>query len=296
MPEQIPGWHPDPSGRHQHRFWDGAAWGDAVADDGHVAADPLGDGSSEHTAEQVRPPVRSGGRQGWKRWVVGAGVGVVVVVVAVVLIGRGSSSGGTGPTNVDVQARTPVNRTVKLHAGEAVGFEVRAERNQVRFRVAIAVDQQASEDIAQVFGTSSGDPYTSGDYSDFFGGDGGGRRLLYAGRAQGFFAESVVAPASGTYSLAVRSDGAARLRLDIETQTKGGLADRYSPTELYRLRRDDSYKAFFAIWDRRSQGDVKAFTDFSDPYSDANSNLSDYGYSDYLSEYSNYITDSGNSS
>jgi uncharacterized RDD family membrane protein YckC len=31
---QPSGWYPDPSGRHQHRFWDGAAWTKHVADRG----------------------------------------------------------------------------------------------------------------------------------------------------------------------------------------------------------------------------------------------------------------------
>jgi hypothetical protein len=32
-------WHPDPSGRHQWRWWDGSAWTDHVADDGEVGVD-----------------------------------------------------------------------------------------------------------------------------------------------------------------------------------------------------------------------------------------------------------------
>lgn len=28
------GWHPDPSGKHQHRWWDGATWTSTVATDG----------------------------------------------------------------------------------------------------------------------------------------------------------------------------------------------------------------------------------------------------------------------
>lgn len=34
-------WHPDPSGRHQHRYWDGASWTDHVADNGRQSTDPL---------------------------------------------------------------------------------------------------------------------------------------------------------------------------------------------------------------------------------------------------------------
>jgi hypothetical protein len=36
------GWHSDPSGRHQLRYWDGAAWSDHVSDSGATAIEPLG--------------------------------------------------------------------------------------------------------------------------------------------------------------------------------------------------------------------------------------------------------------
>jgi hypothetical protein len=34
-------WHPDPTGRHEHRYWDGTAWTAHVADRGVSATDPL---------------------------------------------------------------------------------------------------------------------------------------------------------------------------------------------------------------------------------------------------------------
>ena len=36
-----PGWHPDPSGRHWWRWWDGRGWTDHVADGGASYVDPL---------------------------------------------------------------------------------------------------------------------------------------------------------------------------------------------------------------------------------------------------------------
>jgi hypothetical protein len=35
------GWHPDPSLRHEYRYWDGSVWTDTVADSGLVTVDPL---------------------------------------------------------------------------------------------------------------------------------------------------------------------------------------------------------------------------------------------------------------
>lgn len=34
-------WAPDPSGRHQWRWWNGVIWTDHVADDGEQSEDPL---------------------------------------------------------------------------------------------------------------------------------------------------------------------------------------------------------------------------------------------------------------
>ena len=34
-------WHPDPMGRHQHRYWDGSKWTDHVSDDGVTSTDPV---------------------------------------------------------------------------------------------------------------------------------------------------------------------------------------------------------------------------------------------------------------
>ncbi len=41
-PAAAPGaWHPDPTGRHQQRYWDGARWSEHVSDDGHTSTDPV---------------------------------------------------------------------------------------------------------------------------------------------------------------------------------------------------------------------------------------------------------------
>jgi hypothetical protein len=45
-------WQPDPSGRHEYRWWDGTAWSDAVYDQGVERRDPVG---------ATQPPVAQGG-------------------------------------------------------------------------------------------------------------------------------------------------------------------------------------------------------------------------------------------
>lgn len=50
-----PSWLADPTGRHQHRFWDGAGWTDHVADDGEAAVDPYRPGAPTSSAPPVVP-------------------------------------------------------------------------------------------------------------------------------------------------------------------------------------------------------------------------------------------------
>jgi hypothetical protein len=40
MTDAAAGWQPDPTGKHEHRYWDGARWTDHVADAGVAATDP----------------------------------------------------------------------------------------------------------------------------------------------------------------------------------------------------------------------------------------------------------------
>ena len=37
----VSSWEPDPTGRHQYRWWDGEQWTDQVADDGIQSVDPV---------------------------------------------------------------------------------------------------------------------------------------------------------------------------------------------------------------------------------------------------------------
>src|SRR5680860_194555 len=41
MSDTPANWHPDPTGRHEHRYWDGAAWTDHVSDQGVTGTDPV---------------------------------------------------------------------------------------------------------------------------------------------------------------------------------------------------------------------------------------------------------------
>lgn len=64
------GWFPDPEGRHEYRYWDGAIWTAEVSDAGTVGTDPLGGQTA---------PVAAAGGGGSKATVI-----VIAVVVALV--------------------------------------------------------------------------------------------------------------------------------------------------------------------------------------------------------------------
>ncbi len=57
-----PGWYPDPTRRHQHRYWDGKDWTDSIADQGITAYDaptfspPTQPVPAAQPAQRVRPP------------------------------------------------------------------------------------------------------------------------------------------------------------------------------------------------------------------------------------------------
>jgi hypothetical protein len=81
-------WYTDPMGRHQHRYWDGTAWTEHVADDGLSSTDPLyepspdsadqTDASQNHYSPEVQallpalhPPSANGDQHLWQEHYVG---------------------------------------------------------------------------------------------------------------------------------------------------------------------------------------------------------------------------------
>ena len=44
----APGWHPDPTGRHEFRFWDGKAWTDRISDRGNEGMDSFDSAAPRH--------------------------------------------------------------------------------------------------------------------------------------------------------------------------------------------------------------------------------------------------------
>lgn len=88
-------WKPDPTGRHELRYWDGTSWTDHVSDAGVSVSDPL----------QAAPTSSAPSARSKTPWVVG-GIVAVVALAAAAFVLLGGESGGrdltverTGLTN-----------------------------------------------------------------------------------------------------------------------------------------------------------------------------------------------------
>lgn len=115
--QSPPGWYPDPSGRHLHRWWDGAVWTDRVGDGSVEQHDPIGSTPQPH-AEPSGPaaiwdslPAKRS-TPGWliALIVAGTAVGLLVVVAVIGLVVLAGTSetiidesfdSGTGPFSTD---------------------------------------------------------------------------------------------------------------------------------------------------------------------------------------------------
>ncbi|MDH3300463.1 MAG: phospholipid scramblase-related protein [Acidimicrobiia bacterium] len=52
----APDWYPDPMGRHEYRYWDGATWTDHVASHGRQSTDPIADQPPKTVVGQQTAP------------------------------------------------------------------------------------------------------------------------------------------------------------------------------------------------------------------------------------------------
>ena len=53
-------WHPDPLGRHEHRYWDGTRWTEHVADGGRSGHDPIEAAPADSSAGAAQPGETAG--------------------------------------------------------------------------------------------------------------------------------------------------------------------------------------------------------------------------------------------
>ncbi|MBS1908029.1 MAG: DUF2510 domain-containing protein [Actinobacteria bacterium] len=93
-PETPAGWHPDPSGQHEFRYWDGSTWTEHVSDDGQQGTAPLVPPAppiAEPTAVEGMPKKR-------KKWPLVALAAVLAVILLIVVVG--AINGGAKSSSV----------------------------------------------------------------------------------------------------------------------------------------------------------------------------------------------------
>ena len=171
-----PSWQPDPTGRHDYRWWNGVHWSDQVGDRGVVTIDPVPVAPLADTdipplppAEgRTEPAARPGGRVrrpigGPRRRLAVAAAGLLVASAAVAVVVRRAVRPASGLGVVQVRLATGDSfgeRTLRLDAGDVVRLRVEpAGRLDTRIVVLVAepTARAMARALARGSSTSGGD-------------------------------------------------------------------------------------------------------------------------------------------
>lgn len=154
-PVQEPGWHADPMGRHQFRYWDGSFWTDHVADGGTASIDPV----VAAPRPFVSGPAPMLGQAVKRRRSKGPLIVGLVVVLALLAVGAlfliRRAGDGSGTFARELEAR-----------GDTLRHPVQVPDDSVVL-IRVATDDGGFNPVIGF----SGDPETVDEYVDFFGSD-----------------------------------------------------------------------------------------------------------------------------
>lgn len=161
----VPGWHADPAGHHDHRWWDGTAFTDQVADGGVVSTDvgPLGPPAVAPPPETTpalfhppspapapAPPATSPSRA-LPLLLAVVGALAIAGTAAWYFLLRDDGTSGTGDFagTIDGDSRAGVHE-VSLAAGSAVTVEVEPGR-QLDVVVGFVVSEEDADRLADLY-------------------------------------------------------------------------------------------------------------------------------------------------
>jgi hypothetical protein len=152
------GWYPDPTTRHELRYWDGYAWLDNVSDTGVAAADPLGGkpmpAPSEAAAKAQQGPAPAPASK-TPLYLVGGVVLVVVIALAAFLVTR-KSDVGAKVTALDKQVTfdddvkdigNPTVHTVHIKANTVVLINVTSDNQDAEAGVVVLTAQKTVDEV-----------------------------------------------------------------------------------------------------------------------------------------------------
>lgn len=283
----TPGWHPDPSGKHQHRFWDGTKWTDQVADGGVAANDPIAPPSPAETQSATPPPT-----QGKRSAPMMIGLGLLVVLVVgggLLLITRdGGSGGGAGEFTLEVTSDRITAHEIQAKAGDHIALHF---DNAHRINAMMGIDRDSYPDLVGVgafypvdvrhlFGPDSysdwgehqeafsdqfsdelSDP--SGDIDAWPELPGYGGIPIFPEYGTTFHEGydivgwALIAPVDGTYAVLFTSDGATRdVQLSVEITRPDRVPESFGTDDLTDFYSDDFYSGL--LDDYASEHDLDA--------------------------------------
>jgi hypothetical protein len=143
-------WRPDPTGRHEYRWWDGVGWADEVADGEVVSRAPIGAARPTVPAEPVK------GRNSWP-WLALVALVAAAVVVGTVVVVRRDRASGVGLHDAALIEGRPW--TTDLHLGRGDMIRVRTEpgTTDLDLQLAVLVDDDLADELVTALLTNHRD-------------------------------------------------------------------------------------------------------------------------------------------
>jgi hypothetical protein len=211
------GWYPDPTGKHELRYWDGYAWLDNVSDQGTSGTDPLGGAPlpppSQAAARKEAAASAVAPKSSKMPIIIAAAVAAVVIIGVAALLLTRDSGGGTAKlgdtpvtfTDQGKDANRPTVHTFDVDGNHVVTVSVKADDDSKTAGVIVETDQKTVDAVTSQIS----------DASDVVGGD----RIKDA--CSNLREEDIGAKGNVIYFATVASDVGAELKTFVDLPKSG---------------------------------------------------------------------------